>query len=116
MSGILEETKLDREQEDLVHTVHTSGVALLSIINDILDFSKIEAGHVDLERLPFALVALSAHAKGLEPSYSRAQEVPAGAIGDITRLRQILLNLLNKSFFLEIFFFQIFKRCCLTKP
>lgn len=107
MSGMLEDTDLDREQKELVHTVHASGEALLSIINDILDFSKIEAGQVDLERVPFSLdgcaedtidlVALAAHAKGLELSYFRQWHVPERVVGDVTRLRQILLNLLSNA-------------------
>jgi CheY-like chemotaxis protein len=87
--------------------IRTSGEALLSVINDILDFSKIEAGRLDLDLHPFDLrecvesaldlVAPSAAAKGLDLAYELAAETPEALIGDATRLRQVLLNLLNNA-------------------
>jgi signal transduction histidine kinase/DNA-binding response OmpR family regulator len=107
MSGLLLDTKLDKEQLDYAETIRNSGDALLAIINDILDFSKIEAGKMDLEQQPFDLrecvesaldlVAGKAVEKGLDLAYIIEDEVPIGVYGDVTRLRQILLNLLSNA-------------------
>jgi GAF domain-containing protein/CheY-like chemotaxis protein len=107
MSGLLLETSLDAEQRDYAATIANSGEALLSIINDILDFSKIEAGRMELERAPFDLrgciesvvdlVGPVAARKGLEIAYEIEPGTPETAVGDASRLRQILLNLLNNA-------------------
>ena len=107
MTGLLLETALSAEQRDYARTVRSSGEGLLSIINDILDFSKIEAGHLELENLPFdllecvegalELVSTLAANKGLELAYSIDREVPEALVGDSTRLRQILINLLGNA-------------------
>jgi CheY-like chemotaxis protein len=87
--------------------VRSSCETLLNIINDILDFSKIEAGKFELEHCAFSvqkcletafdLVAVDAGEKGLELAYLIEAHVPATIMGDPTRLRQILLNLLNNA-------------------
>ncbi|MDP9298703.1 MAG: GAF domain-containing protein, partial [Actinomycetota bacterium] len=107
MSGLLLETRLDSEQRDYAATIANSGEALLSIINDILDFSKIEAGRMELERAPFDLrgciesvvdlIGPIAARKGLEVAYEIEPGTPETAIGDASRIRQILLNLLNNA-------------------
>jgi CheY-like chemotaxis protein len=107
MSGLLLDTKLDKEQRDYAETIRNSSDALLAIINDILDFSKIEAGKMDLEQQPFDLrecvesaldlVAARAVEKNIDLAYLIEDEVPAGIYGDLTRLRQILLNLLSNA-------------------
>ena len=107
MSGLLADTKLNAEQHDYADTIRSSGDALLTIINDILDFSKIEAGKVDLVAEPFSVadciegaldvIAPSAAAKGVELAYELKTELPPAAIGDLGRLRQILINLLSNS-------------------
>jgi signal transduction histidine kinase/CheY-like chemotaxis protein/putative methionine-R-sulfoxide reductase with GAF domain len=107
MSGLLLDTPLTAEQRDYASTIRDSGDALLTIINDILDFSKIEAGRMDIEAHPFdlrecvesALDLVSARAaeKRLDLAYLFEGEVPAAVDGDVTRLRQILLNLLANS-------------------
>ncbi len=104
MSGLLLDTPLNDEQRDYAATIRDSGDALLTIINDILDFSKIEAGRMDIEAQPFdlrdcvesALDLVSARAteKQLDIAYLFEGDVPAGIRGDVTRLRQIILNLL----------------------
>src|SRR4029079_2836828 len=106
-SGLLLETPLDAEQRDYAATIANSGESLLAIINDILDFSKIEAGRMDLERAPFDLRACiesvvdligpSATKKGLEVTYDIEPGTPETAVGDVSRIRQILLNLLNNA-------------------
>ena len=107
MSGLLTDTPLDDEQRDYVETIRTSGDALLTIINDILDFSKIEAGRVDLDRRPFELrsavegaldlMAPIASGKGLELAYELDDDLPATVIGDVGRVRQVVLNLLSNA-------------------
>ncbi len=105
MSGLLLDTDLDAQQRDFAETVRTSSDALLAIINDILDFSKIESGQLELEQQSFSvrdclesaldLVASQAGEKGLDLAYDIGDDVPATLIGDVTRLRQILVNLLS---------------------
>ena len=107
MSGLLMDTQLTAEQRDFADTIRNSGEALLTIINDILDFSKIEAGRMDLERQAFdlrecvesalELMKLNAAEKGLELAGEIAPDVPLAILGDVTRLRQILVNLLNNA-------------------
>ena len=107
MSGLLLDTPLNDEQRDFAATIRDSGDALLTIINDILDFSKIEAGRMDLEAQPFDLrdcvesaldlVSVRAAEKQLELAYVFEGELPAVLLGDVTRLRQVLLNLLGNA-------------------
>lgn len=107
MTGLLLETPLNAEQQDFVHTVRRSGDALLTIINDILDFSKIEAGKLDLEEHPFDLrgcieesldlLAPKAAEKGIELAYLIEGKPVSKVVGDVTRLRQILVNLVSNA-------------------
>jgi ligand-binding sensor domain-containing protein/signal transduction histidine kinase/DNA-binding response OmpR family regulator len=103
MTELLLDTKLDRTQRDHTETIRDSAGALLTIINDILDFSKIEAGKLDIELIEMDLrgimddvahlLAIQAHAKGLELITSVDPFLPDWVIGDPGRTRQILLNL-----------------------
>jgi signal transduction histidine kinase/DNA-binding response OmpR family regulator len=103
MAGLLLETKLDAMQRDYAETISNSGKALLTVINDILDFSKIEAGKLELEQLDMdlrdtvedvaKLLAMNAHAKGLEVTVRIDPKLPDLVKGDPGRIRQILLNL-----------------------
>jgi two-component system sensor histidine kinase/response regulator len=107
MTGLLLDTELTVEQEEYAETIKNSTNSLLGIINDILDFSKIETGKLELETLDFDLhttledltdiLALNAHAKGLELSCLIEPEVPALLQGDPGRLRQILTNLIGNA-------------------
>jgi GAF domain-containing protein/CheY-like chemotaxis protein len=110
MSGLLLDTPLTEDQRDFATTIRDSGDSLLTIINDILDFSKIEAGRMDIERHPFDLrdcvesaldlIGPRAAEKHLDVAYvidEREGEVPPAIDGDVTRLRQVLLNLLSNS-------------------
>jgi PAS domain S-box-containing protein len=107
MSGLLMDTPLDKEQREYAEIIRNSGDALLTIINDILDFSKIEAGKMELESQPFELraciesaldlVAPRAAEKGLDLAYLMDDDVPGVIVGDVTRLRQIILNLLTNA-------------------
>lgn len=106
MTTLLLNGELATQQRDLVETIQTSGDALLTIINDILDFSKIESGKVELENQPFdlqncvesaiALLAPKASEKHLELLF-QARSIPEIVIGDVTRVRQILINLINNA-------------------
>ena len=107
MAGLLEETGLSDEQCSYLQTIRTSGNLLLAIISDILDFSKMETGRLELEQTPFeleetlndliSLVSSQAKAKGLALELRLEPEEPCCLIGDVTRLRQILLNLLGNA-------------------
>ena len=107
MVNFLLETDLTVEQREFASTIKVSADALLFIINDILDFSKIEAGKMTLERVNFdlsktvkhtiELLTPQAHYKGLDLSYSIAGNACTSLLGDPTRLRQILLNLLGNA-------------------
>ena len=107
LSSLLLETKLQPQQRDYAATVASSGEILLELINDILDYSKIEAGHIELEQSPFPLMdvliepleimARPAAEKNIELSYSCDPDLSPVVIGDRTRLRQILLNLVSNA-------------------
>ncbi len=94
------------QREDL-DVVKSSAYSLLSIINNILDFSKIEAGKLEFEQSPFSLehfidnslkiMGMKSHEKGIELAYRIAPGVPDRLLGDPTRLRQILLNLVDNA-------------------
>ncbi len=104
MTELLLDTELTEKQRDFVETIHSSGESLLTIINDILDFSKIESGKLELEQHPFNLrscieesldlLASEAAKKGLELVHLIDESTPEIIVGDINRLRQILVNLL----------------------
>jgi len=105
MSGLLLETPLTNEQRGYVETIYASSEALLTITNDILDFSKIESGKLELEKQPLDLriciedaldlLAAKASEKKLDLAYQIDDGVPSQVIGDVTRLRQVLVNLLS---------------------
>jgi PAS domain S-box-containing protein len=105
MTNLLLDTPLTEAQQDFVETIRNSGDALLTIINDILDFSKIESGKLELEKTPFNLsecietvldlFAHQAEAKQLEIGYYCDFSIPKIIFGDITRIRQILVNLIG---------------------
>ena len=107
MSGILLDTELTQDQREFAEIIRNSGDALLAIINDILDFSKIEAGKMELENQPFDLrevvesaldlIAPRAVEKSLDVAYIFENDVPPAILGDVTRLRQILINLLGNA-------------------
>ncbi len=107
MTSLLRETPLTNAQLEQVETIKRSGDTLLSIINDILDYSMIEAGKIELESEPFdielgirdvvGLLAAQAAEKNLELSYRVAPEVPAAILADPSRVRQVLLNLVDNA-------------------
>ncbi len=107
MADVLLNTELSNQQEEFVETICNSGKALLEIVNDILDFSKIESGKLEFEEEPFhlnscieesfSLLAPKAMEKELELTFHANPELPKVIVGDISRLRQILINLLNNA-------------------
>ncbi len=107
MTGLLLDTKLDARQRDFANTIRSSGDHLLNLINEILDFSKLEAGEMQLENLDFDLdvsieevteiLAPSAQTKGIELAAFIHPNVPRCLRGDVSRLRQVLLNLTNNA-------------------
>jgi signal transduction histidine kinase/CheY-like chemotaxis protein len=107
MTGLLENTLLDDEQQEYVKTILKSSESLLGIINDILDFSKIEAGKMELELIDFNLQdiieetidlhSVKAMEKKLELAGVVASNLPVLLTGDPGRLRQILINLVGNA-------------------
>ncbi len=107
MSGLLLDTPLSDEQREFAETVRRSGDSLLTIINDVLDFSKIESGELELEKHDFVLrdcvesaldlLAAQASAQGLDLVCQIDPDVPPVVEGDVTRVRQILVNLLGNA-------------------
>ena len=107
MAGLLLKTPLDGQQRDYITTLKSSAESLLTIINDILDFSKIEAGKLVIERVAFsptdiarsviALFRARALEKGIELNLVLPDNPPAALLGDPTRIRQILLNLVDNA-------------------
>ena len=105
MSGLLLETTLNHEQHGYVETIYASSESLLTIINDILDFSKIESGKLELDNQPLDLrqcveealdlLAAGAAEKRIEIAYQMDDGIPPRVVGDVTRLRQVLVNLLS---------------------
>jgi signal transduction histidine kinase/DNA-binding NarL/FixJ family response regulator len=107
MSHLLLDAELDRQPAELVDIIRRSADSLLVIINDILDLSRIESGQLELERAALdvrecarsavELVASQARAKSLELTMHIDADVPGAILGDVTRLRQILVNLLGNA-------------------
>ena len=107
MSDILSESELNSEQKHFVRILRSAGETLLNLINDILDFSKIEAGQLRLESIGFRLrelvsdtveiASIRAKEKGLAIRTDISPDVPDAILGDPTRLRQILINLIGNA-------------------
>lgn len=107
MTELALETRLSHEQREYLVAVKDSAESLLALINDILDFSKIEAGKIELETVEFSLRDLlgdavrllgpRAHQKGLELACHVPADVPDELLGDPTRLRQIVTNLVSNA-------------------
>ena len=104
MTGLLLDTELTSQQQNFTSTIRNSSQTLLTLINDILDFSKIESGNLSLENYPFAianclqeavdLLTAEAKAKEITLEFEIDNQVPPVIVGDITRLRQVLVNLI----------------------
>jgi PAS domain S-box-containing protein len=107
MTTLALDTKLSAEQREYLEKVKSSATSLLAIVNDVLDFSRIEARRLDLESTPFDLreavgdaakvLALRAAEKGLELACHIHSDVPDEVLGDVGRLRQVLLNVLGNA-------------------
>lgn len=103
MTELLASTPLDGDQREYLSAIQLSADVLLAVVNDILDFSKIEAGKLELDPHPFDVrqsfgqtmktMARRAHEKGLELVFDVDPAVPGCVVGDLTRLRQIVMNL-----------------------
>ena len=107
MTGLLLDTELRDEQIGFVEAIQQSGENLLTIINEILDFSKIESGALDLEQLAFDLIpcleevldlfGARSGEKNIDLAYLLDAHTPAAIVGDPTRLRQVLINLVGNA-------------------
>jgi signal transduction histidine kinase/HPt (histidine-containing phosphotransfer) domain-containing protein/ActR/RegA family two-component response regulator len=107
MVRLLLDTSLSKEQKEFATTIQDSGEALMALLNDILDFEKIESGKLELESIDMDLHRLlrgvqtlmngHAAAKNVELKLELDPKVPNFVVGDPTRLRQVLLNLVNNA-------------------
>lgn len=107
MLELLQETKLDKQQDSFVNSIYISSEALLQIINDVLDYSKIESDKMELEQSEFSLKACieetfnilfaKAQEKKLNLLYSIQPGIPQNLVGDKARLRQVLMNLVGNA-------------------
>ncbi|ROS01462.1 signal transduction histidine kinase [Sinobacterium caligoides] len=107
MSKLLLRTNLDHTQKGFVTTLAESGNGLMMVLNDILDISKIEAGRMELSHAPFNLQQLgrsvyrlmlsSAEDKGLKFNYHFDNNCPQELLGDIGKVRQMMINLLSNA-------------------
>jgi two-component system, sensor histidine kinase and response regulator len=107
MTELALDTELSHEQREYLSMVKSSAHSLLVVLNDILDFSKIEAGKLDLEPIDFRLrqslgdtlktLAFRAHQKGLELTWRVAEDIPDNLVGDVGRLRQVVVNLVGNA-------------------
>ncbi len=107
MLQLLESTDLNEEQQEYVQIGSSALQNLLTLINDILDFSKIEAGKLEIVQTPFTLDELcrsvpsifkeQSISKGLNLSIEMAPDVPQRVIGDPSRIRQVLLNVVGNA-------------------
>jgi signal transduction histidine kinase/CheY-like chemotaxis protein len=107
LSDLLNATSLSSHQHDIVSGIHQSAVGLLTIINDVLDMSKIEAGRLEIEQIEFEpadaietamdVLTLKAQQKKLELIIDIDPELPSRVIGDPTRLRQVIINLVGNA-------------------
>ena len=107
MTSVLRQTSLTKEQTEYADIIENSSFVLLSLINDILDLSKIESGKVEMEKIEFDLRRLAedmlnlagvqARQKNLRLNLNIAPDIPKALLGDATRLRQILVNLVGNA-------------------
>ncbi|MDH5389356.1 MAG: ATP-binding protein [Gammaproteobacteria bacterium] len=104
---LLEDTKLNETQREYVEIAYKSADSLMSILNDILDLSKIEAGQLEFEAIPFdlrevvndvvVLHSLKAEQMGIYLNSNVEEAVPRNVIGDPTRMRQVMVNLISNA-------------------
>ena len=107
MSDLISSSRSESELNEGIEVIRRCSTALLEIVNDILDFSKIEAGSMQLEHVLFSpevmvesaidIITPAATAKGLQLTYVVKSDVPVQLLGDVTRLRQILINFLSNA-------------------
>ena len=107
LADLLTATPLDPEQRAYVEAIRNSGKSLAALVDEILDLAKLEAGKVPLTEAPFDLalvvegtieiLAPRAHARGLDIASFIGADVPPRVVGDATRLRQVLLNLVGNA-------------------
>lgn len=107
MVRLLLDTKLSSKQSDYIQAMQKSGDTMMALLNDILDFEKIETGNMKLEKISFDLLKLingvvtlmSAYAdeKGIYVRADIAKNIPQYVMGDPTRIRQVILNLINNA-------------------
>lgn len=107
MAELMQQTPLNVEQKEYVHTIIESGTSLLGLLNDILDYSKIESGMLEIRLQPvvlprlvrssFSVLRAQAEGKGLDYSIHLGEALPNLMISDGLRIRQVLVNILGNA-------------------
>ena len=107
MASLLVDTELDEEQEEYLQIINTSAQSLLTVINDVLEFSRLESGSIQFELAPFNtlscledtldVMSMEAFRKGIDLASYIAPDVPLSVLGDLHRIRQVLLNLISNA-------------------
>ena len=104
-TSMLMQTRLSDEQNKYAVDIHRNSISLLSVMNDVIDFSKIESGKIQLENAPFHLQRciedvmhiVASGGGGIQIQYTIHPDIPVLLSGDVTRLRQVLVNLLSNT-------------------
>jgi signal transduction histidine kinase len=107
ISELMDPSNMNGEELEKLHILKTSSQSLLALVNDILDFSALEADKIRLEKVPFnlhdhiasvlSMFTFTAQEKGIFLQFDRPENLSGDVLGDPTRVRQILMNLIGNA-------------------